>query len=369
LSGDFVSTYVLSFPDRSPITVEWVWDVHDGYHIPGRWLITLAQAQDVLLLSAEAPKFTVKGDFEILGSNNNVYTKAQCDGKFALIGSTSTGEPVDLSNYYTKSVADSTFVKVGEESEVDLSDYYTKTQVNALIPAPTDLTPYYTGVQCNGLYQAKGDYVTKIYFRTEMDKACARLKKGLNGLKKNVYNKSETYTKEEIDNLLEKLKMDLQVPQTTPPPEEPEYLVEMEGTPDMTIRGTASNGSELPMARVQTIPSLLEIYGTTNPLTGGYQTWYVDGVAETVAPGRTGSMPDGSWWVQVQYVYIRYIFLAGAQSGTRVINYKMVYDHPGVMHFTLEWTISGTYQQEVQDCWVFTVTPITNCILPVPDYT
>lgn len=72
-------------------------------------------------------------------------------GKFVY---TKFAESADLSNYYTKSEADSKFIDA-TELENSLGNYYTKTEVDSLVSAKADASSVYTKTEVDSKLAAK----------------------------------------------------------------------------------------------------------------------------------------------------------------------------------------------------------------------
>jgi hypothetical protein len=72
-------------------------------------------------------------------------------GKFVY---TKFAESADLSNYYTKSEADSKFIDASE-LENSLGNYYTKTEVDSLVSAKADASSVYTKTEVDSKLAAK----------------------------------------------------------------------------------------------------------------------------------------------------------------------------------------------------------------------
>jgi hypothetical protein len=89
-------------------------------------------------------------------------------GKFVY---TKFAESADLSNYYTKSEADSKFIDASE-LENSLGNYYTKTEVDSIVSNKADASSVYTKTEVDSLVSAKAD-ASSVYTKTEVDSKLA----------------------------------------------------------------------------------------------------------------------------------------------------------------------------------------------------
>jgi hypothetical protein len=102
---------------------------------------------------------------------------------------TKFAESADLSNYYTKSEADSKFIDASE-LENSLGNYYTKTEVDSKVSSKADSEDVYTKSEVDTKLSSKAD-TSNVYTKTEVDSIVS-----------NKADASSVYTKTEVDSLV-----------------------------------------------------------------------------------------------------------------------------------------------------------------------
>lgn len=129
-------------------------------------LSTKANKSDLPDISTMA----TKDELKLKANTNDVYSKSEVDAKFDDI------EETDLTNYYTKIEVDK---KIADAGEVDLSSYYKKAEVDSKLAEKADIS-------------AIADMATKTELAGKADAA-------------DVYTKSQTYSKSEVNDLIDNI--------------------------------------------------------------------------------------------------------------------------------------------------------------------
>nr|DAJ23580.1 MAG TPA: hypothetical protein [Caudoviricetes sp.] len=129
-----------------------------------------------------------KDELKLKANTNDVYSKSEVDAKFDDI------EETDLTNYYTKIEVDK---KIADAGEVDLSSYYKKAEVDSKLAEKADISAMATmatkaELSTKADISAIADMATKTELAGKADAA-------------DVYTKSQTYSKSEVNDLIDNI--------------------------------------------------------------------------------------------------------------------------------------------------------------------